>query len=598
MTLEHHPDSLFDAWQNYVLEVQGQNSPSRAYTIVAQAKTALIRYMLPYWNLAAPQGNKLTQEESDRALDLMKRIELNQLQSGLVAQHSVFVAQKTPERIRRTYRAALAKFLNWCQQQDWFQSVVCADSPPLQPPKQRKRSSQDLRNPQRSKEEYRYALGSVEGDVINASLQAELAQFQAFRLDPQLPSLNPVQAATLNRELSSIHQILGWLHRIKNVRLEALSLNSLVPYLFPKTKPKQVAVAAQASLDLAYGYINWLKKPTEEGGRGLLSSQLEAKILRVFLSVARFLYRAEIAQNPTVPMVVVFEQELIQLAKQEPLQKSGIPNPPPPAARPKISDWEEVLALVEQLRLECSNRLRLENQTRKEELGLGEIRSLSAIAQSYQRFLLFALMSYILPARPQTYRTLLINADALPSTDKGSGYCCKQDDVWYMHLTRQNREPNQQGLDRRIEIPNIQYSDGRCFYQYLQEWLFEYTYINQLESEIKIGGLRQVFHPQHPYFFTQKNGTRYEQTTSLSQLVRDASYRLTGKIVTPDAFRRLFLAKVNDGNRNIPSEALDRAKSYMGDNSLSVYEALPFEAVISEDKTPSELAQAFIHANN
>jgi hypothetical protein len=145
---------------------------------------------------SAPQGNKLTDWEIEQAFELMQRIKPEQLQTALLVQHQLFEEQAVPERIRRTYRAALNQLLSWCQQQHGFRAVLTTEPQQLKPPKKLRRSAQDLRKPKGRQAEgekqifsaYKYALGAVSGDTVSPELQQELDDFAAFRLQPDLPS--------------------------------------------------------------------------------------------------------------------------------------------------------------------------------------------------------------------------------------------------------------------------------------------------------------------------------------------------------------------------------------------------------------------------
>ena len=254
--------------------------------------------------------------------------------------------------------------------------------------------------------------------------------------------------------------------------------------------------------------------------------------------------------------------------------------------QPEVTDWVEILRIVEQLRAECQSRLLLENQTRKSAVTLGPLRSLSAIAQAYQRFLLFALMSYLPPDRQQTYRNL-VAVDALSiTTEDASRACYRQRDYWYLHLVSTKARP-----EHLIKIPNIQYPEGRCFYQYLQEWLSEYVYDVHEDEKQQISGLRQALSPQHPYFFTKKGGAKYRFSTELSQIIRDTSTRLSGKSLRPHAFRRLFIKKIKQFSVEKPPPLLGKLINQLSDGHLGIYETHHAEMLETAVWVAGEMAQ-------
>ena len=605
---ENKPESLFDIWSLYVSYINDTLPRERAYTKLAQAKTAIMRYTLPQWGLTPPQGNKLTEWEIEQAFELMQRIKPEQLPSALLVQHQLFEEQQVPDRIRRTYRAALNQLLAWCQEQAWFRSELATEPQPLKPPKKVRHSAQALRKPRSSpnKEEnqpfpgYKYALGSVKGDTVNPKLQQELDDFAAFRLQPDLPTFRAVSPRTVERELANIQQLLGWLYRVKKLDSETLSLDHIVPYRDNASKDQEEEVA-DVALTLAYDYMQWRRARQQGGIERFRIDYPDTSTFSTFLSVASFVYRKEIAseaestarnRRQELPVIVGLRQGRKLWQSKPPAKKlkhsKPEEEPEKEALKPELTGWTEILAIVEQLRAECQPRLPLENQTRKEAISRGPLRSLSAIAQSYQRFLLFALMSYLPPDRQQTYRNLLAGKD-LPATRREvSGSCYQDGEYWYLRLLGSKTRP-----DHLIKIPNLQYPDGRCFYQYLHEWLDEYSYEGTDGSKTKFKGLRQVLKPQHSYFFTKKTGEKYLHASELSHLVRDMAYRLTKKLLTPDDFRLLFITSVKQADIKKPSPSFRTLLSSLSDNHLGIYESQQPDTLAVVVWIAGEMAQRY-----
>ena len=490
----------------------------------------------------------------------MARVSLEQLQSALLRQHQIFEQQQVPDRIRRTYRSALKLLLAWCQQQEWFSAAMEGEQKLLLPPKRSKRSAQELHVHKKNVNEdepgiqsYRYGLGAVEGDFINEKLQKELDDFIEFRTNPPLQGFRPVKASTLERELAGIRLILGWLHRNQARPMEDLSLTHIVPLVPLNASDKQASTEAIVDgIMEAYSYINWLKAEPIQGGRGLKTQQVDLSNLKIFRSVAMFIYHQQIPPDKQsqpkqwleeIPIIRSFNKVIrglqahvsnkAKLSDQTPLAKT-------------ISTWSEVLVFVEKLRSECVPNLPIARQTRKQPVSLGPSRSLSAIAQCYQRFLLCALMSYMPPQPQQEYRSLVIDQNHCLNLEECSGYLYKKDDRWYMTILDRKQSLTNRHREYHSEIPNIEYTDGRYFYQYLQEWLYEYTYVDTEGQERKTNGLRAALQPQHAYLFMKKSGEKYKNPTELSRLIRDAAYRLTGKTINPLRFRHLFIGYVSE----------------------------------------------------
>lgn len=557
MNTNDYPESLLEVWRKYALEIQASLPEKRACAKLTHLKTALIRYTLPSWGLPISQGNRVTEFETEQAFDLMARISLEQLQSALLVQHQVFEQQQVPDKIRRTYRSVLKQFLTWCHQQEWFLACSNTEQQLLVPPKRHKRSAQALHVRKKHASEngqpaqaYRYSLGAVKGDFIPKRLQEELDAFIEFRKNSSLPRFQSIRASTLDRELAGIYLILGWLHRVQGIQSKDLSLTQIVPLVALEVVDEQTAyqraeAAVEKSVALAYKYIDWLRTEPEQGGRGLETQQVELSNLRIFKSVARFMCHRQTSADRSFQFEWRVEKLIVEAfsqgintwytrgSKEIELNNTLLVE--------TISTWPEVLAFVERLRAECVPRLKIERQTRKQKVSFGPLRSLSAIAQSYQRFLLCALMSYLPPHRQQVYRNLLIGQNHSSNLEEVNGYLYKKDDIWYAVIFDGRHRLNIAQRVHHFEIPNIHYADGCYFYQYIQDWLCEYTYLDTEGQERRINGLRLVLQPQHSYLFTKKNGEKYANPTELSRLVRDAAFKLTGKTINTHRFRNLFV---------------------------------------------------------
>jgi hypothetical protein len=568
------PKSLFDVWKRYSLSVRATQSDEKAHAILSQTKTSLLRYTMPGWGFPVPQKAKLTEWETERGLEAMKQIAVEQLGTALVAQQRVFKEKNVRHSLMRTYRSALNRLLKWCEEQSWWQKEDGRPIPKLTPVKKRQGSATDIRVTQRRYKDdlgnplikYKYGLGAVEGDVITERLQAELEAFSAWRtgrLEPRLK--RPISRLSLEKELSRLHLILGWLHRFKGIPTYQLTFEQMMPFVpIEGTADLQKASGcadvhsaiaraedvAQKTLELALDYINWLRL------RGANSETTELDVVKTFLAVARFVYRHEIqdidksnqvSSNQDVPIIRVFRSEIAQ--RQKILRDNRDSEIEAIISRQaKMPSWREFLAFVEQLRAECTPKLRQGNLTGKDDVTRSSVRSLTAIAHSYQRFLFAAMLSYIPPQRQQVYRNLLVgdyrdyeSIDNFPLPEEVSGYLYSEAGRWYVHLFRDRYKTGKNYSEYQLEIPNIRYPDGRWFYQYLDEWINEFNYPAPSGEVQELKGLRQAFNPSHQYLFTKKNGEKYSHPTELSNLLRNATYRILGCVLNPHHVRHIFI---------------------------------------------------------
>lgn len=537
------PRSLFDVWNLYQSEVQESQPKQKASVTLSLAKTAIIRYTLPGWGLEPSKHGRVTAWESYRGISFMKGVELPQLSHALKIQQQVFEAQQVPLDVQRNYRSALNRFLGWCQEQHWWKSKVQHISPKRHPGTDQKPKKSKSQRP-------KYALGSVKGDFISKDLESELEAFQDFRRNE-----NDVRQSTVEKDLRQIRLVLGWLHRFKEIPLASLSLRQMISWVdidSPALSKDEAEEAAFANLELINEYIHWLEST---GGEGTDASNTTKNLytsmdaFRIFLIVAQFIYRERSQSQPQslavkrhqdVPIVQLLRQNLADVQAVAKQQRSA------QQESKQIPDWTEFLATVEQMRQHCKVGIVHTFPARKSDTDPIPHRALAAIAYNYQCFILAAFFCYVPPQRQQVWRNLTfvgsrrskdeIYANQNPEV---SGYLYKEDEQWWLYLFKDEYKTSKAYQSLLIKIPNIQYQDGRCFYQYLNEWLFEFEYETPRGIE-KVDGLRKVFDPQHEYVFTQRNGKRFVHASNFNKLLQSSSYEISGESLTPELLRQMF----------------------------------------------------------
>jgi hypothetical protein len=556
--------SLFDIWNLYENEVSATLTQEQAHATVSRTKTALLRYTLPGWGFVLPKGGKLTSWETEMALNYMKGISLEQFEKAAWIQQQVFDLQQVPSNIQRTYRAALKKLLAWCEQQQWWLKSQHNIATIFSPPRKQKRSAVTVRVTDRKYidingkqiQSFYYGLGFVEGDVIPDKLQQELDDFKQFRTGGNnSSSKHIVQDSTYQKELKNIRMILGWLYRFKGIPLAKISLFDIIriPSEWdsnPFVPLEQSRKVAKQTVDLFKEYIQWLEtdmdnNTSENQGRGAKSKHTKISVARIFVVVAKYLhhkgyFHSDINNVEIVKQSLNSEIAKIKVKSSDNISSSDISK--------KWLDWPEFLALIEQLRKECNSRVLQDIFQNNAGSNLGNLRSLPAIANSYQRFIFAALLAYLPPQNQQIYRHLEISHcrkyEDVKDKDELSGIsgCLYQEDNdWYIYLLSDEYKMGARQIQFSFKIPNIEYSDGRNFYQYLNEWVYEYVSVEYHDRAIIVNGLRNVLNPQHNFLFTKKNGKEYLHQTEFSNLLRIPAYRISGKALTPGLLKRIFL---------------------------------------------------------
>ncbi|HEY9665111.1 MAG TPA: hypothetical protein V6C65_42260, partial [Allocoleopsis sp.] len=232
MMMLQPPTSVFDVVLAYQRSLQVSQSPQKAEALMAQLKTALLRYTLPGWGFPASQGQRLKAVEVQAGLEYLKQVALEQLPDAPDIQEQLFKQLEVPGNSRRNYRLALNKLMEWSRQQPWYPHSH--EIPRWRMPRRHQpRASVTRVRLTRRKRLDNYGLGEVESDVISPELQQELDAFYQFLVTPtQHP--NPEDAvgqSTARQYRQQLLLVLGWLHRIKLVPLLELRLTNVVEFV-------------------------------------------------------------------------------------------------------------------------------------------------------------------------------------------------------------------------------------------------------------------------------------------------------------------------------------------------------------------------------
>ncbi len=359
---------------------------------------------------------------------------------------------------------------------------------------------------------------SLEPALTTPALQAEMDALFEWMTDtpPQYRDLRPVISDTiaLNR-LAVIYRRFGWLVQCKHVPAESLSLTHLIAFTPLKTaydastsfeENRQIERAAQRGAERTLSLVNenlhWLEKERQVSF-GTQRFQLEADI-----DVAKFLYRDETDRFKGLPYSDVPVIVLLRKLRQK-LKQKAKGEPPVADMSLKWLDWDAFVRFVQQLEVEC---LPYYNS--------GLPRTLSAIARSVRRYLICALLCYLPPDRQRTLRELEVGKTLLQGGFRSDGFFQPSDSgQWYIWLGKGEYKTAATYGQSMKQIPAL-------LVPTLEDWLDR---------------LRAVFKPTHNFVFTQENGKPYTKASTLSAIIRHASYRLTGQLLHSHLIRHMLV---------------------------------------------------------
>ena len=235
----------------------------------------------------------------------------------------------------------------------------------------------------------KYSIGKEE---MPEKLKTEFADLHRFGTARFFGAqADPIAEVTAYKYADHLRGMLGWLHRVRGVPLEELSLMSLVP------SNDRNGVAA------AFDYVQWLVNERS------INVRTELLVLRSVLFAAKFLYHDESAvtlnssDKPYSDLIVV--KELRNLISTGNKASKVAPRVADEAI--KWLDWPEYLNLCRELKKECAL---LKPKT-------GTERALKDVAWSVQRYLMFAILACV-PDRQRTLRELQIGKTLVQEGDR------------------------------------------------------------------------------------------------------------------------------------------------------------------------------------
>jgi hypothetical protein len=320
------------------------------------------------------------------------------------------------------------------------------------------------------------------------------------------------------------------------LRLSLEDLTSLdqwaIQSWFAREQAKRLADQLEATVRR---YLRW----RDTGFQGNPSLHPDSKVnnIKGWLVAAKYVYRHETDQDETDDFEDIPAVRRLRKLNRE-LIKQGKHVPKVVNHDLKMVPWPTLLSAVERLRVEAE-LARLETN--------GSKRSQAAQAKSMQRFLLLSFLTILPPDRQRTYRELRVGKTLVQGQLVGSTFtpvermADPQNAKWYIHLEAPDYKTGATYGTWWGEVPDVDYGDGKTFYDYMDEWLHQW---------------RPVLAPKHPYFFTQPHGKPL--TAGASQdLVRCALYRLLHVPVTPHVLRNMFITYLYE--QKVPGHILDSA---------------------------------------
>jgi len=528
--------TVFDAYSAY-LEVAASN-------VKPMLNSLFVRFLSPAWGGKAPEGVRATPFEIIAVQEHLKKVSVSKLVGSKEELEIAFEKSGVTKPNRKPFRSIYKAFLEWAERNNYF-SVQASELTTNE-----KRSVFSKKRKRKHNYHGRihkdpYALTALtsqtkeliyKNDYVNENLENEIKKFKKFRHD------RGISHNTIDKDTSRIYQILGWLHRYKNIRLEDLSLENIISYqklsvslndckdfndLFLKK-----AINRQAALD-----ISKENKKNIEEYLDFIDGNPRSKIIvvTVCINIAKFIFQNEIDDDEYIddsdfPIVRRLNQLSNKLSEKARRTPATVPH------SSKSVPWEYVYPLLDKLREKFSTKNY--TVTRKNGKTCSLKRKKTAIFNDLQYFLSLAFMTLMPPDRSRTFyeleigRTLvkgILENDIFTPEDKLKD---KSATKWYIHLESDGYKTGKIYGEFWGEIPNYQFNDGALFYDYIEMWINE--------------GRNCGRNCTHNFFF--RGTDNYQKLTSegWKDRIINMFYQEVGVPVTPKELRKMYVSYLKD----------------------------------------------------
>ena len=512
---------------------------------LANTQTTLVRFTIPGWSNVYPASKKSTADEVTKSLAFLSQVTAAQFKEALSVQEQVFNHLQLDKSHRRKTRSPLTRMMAWAETQGYFGSTAPESETTqkgaevtlrLSAPKgQRSKRAADIRlrsTPARKP----YALGTQPGDYINDGLQKQLDGLVTYLS-------NGRRQTTIKKNLQASKQLLGWLHREQNIPLDALSLESIVPFspLKPKlddyrrkkgkdkgivdrqryadakfTLEEEAEEQANQTVQRLTAYLTW------QGSKPVAN----VLVIGAVKNVAKFLYHQETKDRDFADIIVIKKVRALCCEHAALVKKT----PPTVPRYLKSIPWEEALEVVRKVQQEAD--LRTQPCKRK---PLAE----RAIARNIQRLLILLFFMAYPPDRSRTVyelevgRTLVFGHYANGKFKNVEQMKNKADAAWWLHLLPADYKTGdtyEEVWDKLPDTPTGFLGNGKTLYYYIDLWQNKY---------------RAVFKPTHKCLLTSRVGKPLN-AVSMYKRVRELFFKHTGIPVTPKELRTMYVTYLKD----------------------------------------------------
>jgi hypothetical protein len=593
--LQEMPASVLDAVESYKT-----NCDSNRYSML---KTAIERYAIAGWGGPIAAKGKHINFDSQTFL---KNLLVVNLLTVEVAIRRGCEYLKVSSRTRDKNLSYARKFLVFCKEQGWLPDLSLKElnSNAIESIKYLYSILKNRHSISENEPKLTQLLSTNVSSISSVTLGIPSSDY-VFCTQKQQPILGNIE---LHEELSnfethlngssrasfilfSVRQILGYLHRIKEMPLTELRLTKIIPVIkltyseidfvgdsdfelsktgllkYPDRVDRKLSMleriaqrrSGRIAQDLTHfldEYFGWLdQRRLNSGAQYGLAESTKRNCLSAFIDLAKYLYREESHNNDFSDIEIInkLREQRNRYKPDKRRQKARVAS--------RCITWEETIQVVEMQRELADIRHYVELLPSQPGRFRLRKKKSSGIAGQIQKALLLMLMTLIPCDRQQTYRRLKFE-ESLPVDQQTEGAFILWGDFLNQEFIPRTKmkcpEQAQWWLAvyefKTIEkygpfwypLPNQHFIDGKTFYEYLEMWFLGLEDVNSkwpqyykgadakwqgyIDENGKKHGWRMALQPKcDSAFFGPASGSPFIKET-LGQLIKNIFISFTPKL--------------------------------------------------------------------
>ncbi len=544
-------------------------------------RSALLRFTLPGLGGLKASGDRLKNKEVIKGLNHLSTIVVEEKTPEILcaAQAKTFEMLRTPKERQRQPRYYLNQFIKLGIQEGFF----------LNPSEKTKNSNYEFYSKEKKNTKYIKTTNRIRNLKFTLSLNPEDYELTPDNLSPEeisrelsriKSSLEEFESHCLNIERNRpstienrvrfILLILGWMYEKKKIPLTQLSLNSLIPFinltpqlsdfsneenpLMKQMVTKALAVEslkqeANKLVSLVTDFFAWLRNPP--------SLSTKRFYLEHLITLAKYIYRdqtdktmaRDFSDVPIVTRLRVFHCELKNQKNNNASKKID-----------KYLPWGEILQVFEKLRFEADlTTIQAGRNYRK-------ARRTSAIAKNIQDCVLLGMFVLVPPPRQRVVRELEFGRTLKYGFFKNGNFTPAEELLnpdeakYYIDLQPEDYKTGNIYGRWTAPFPNVRFHDGKCFYDYLNLWLFQ----GYQDEDGNWHGMRSILAKEDTktVFVAELTGEPYPESR-MSRKIKNFFVRWTKVPLSPHDLRHIYRTHIEDPKTGATEEEKESAAFWM-----------------------------------